>query len=107
MLEFVRGLRYESSHGVIASVAAGTKWKESERGLQHWYRVYRLTGGVKDDLKFISCAHHLARVQNYKPCKVEASHSQKGNFKSAFVCHSGLEWSAVKWSSVLFNTLYD
>ena len=65
---------------VRTSVASGTK---STRGR----KVYQVngtnteftgsTGGVKVDLKFIFCAHNLARVQNYKPCKVEASHSQK------------------------------
>ena len=93
---------------VRTSVASGTKYM---RGMKV-YQAYGTgteftgsTGGVKGDLKFIFRAHNLARVQNYKPCKVEASHSQKGNFKSAFVCHSGLEWSAVKWSNVLFNNM--
>ena len=93
---------------VRTSVASGTK---STRGMKV-YQAYGTgteftgsTGGVKVDLKFIFRAHNLARVQNNKPCKVEASHSQKGNFKSVFVCHSGLEWSAIKWSNVLFNNV--
>ena len=89
-------------------VACGTKSTRCRKVYQAYGTGTEFTGstgGVKVDLKFIFRAHNLARVQNYKPCKVEASHSQKGNFKSVFVCHSGLEWSAVKWSSVLFNTL--
>ena len=88
-------------------VACGTKSMSCRKVYQAYGTGTEFTGstgGVKVDLKFIFCAHNLARVQNYKPSKVEASHSQKGNFKSVFVCHSGLELSAVKWSNVLFNS---
>ena len=93
---------------VRTSVASGTKSTRSRKVCQAYGTGTEFTGstgGVKGDLKFIFRAHNLARVQNYKPCKVEASHSQKGNFKSVFECHSGLEWSAIEWSIVLFNSL--